>query len=113
MFVANIFMVSLFFPGVFGFFWWKTGEKAIWITTILGIISGWTIFLLKEFANESLPLYLQQQDWLFLYCCIITPIIIILGIIISLLEKENEEYIATRVDFLIKSVRHGLGKRSI
>jgi solute:Na+ symporter, SSS family len=111
MFVANIFMVSLFFPGVFGFFWWKTGEKAIWITTILGIISGWTIFLLKEFANENLPIYLQQQDWLFLYCCIITPTIIIIGIITSLLEKENKESIASRVDFYNKVGPPWVGKK--
>ena len=111
MFVANIFMVSLFFPGVFGFLWWKTGEKAIWVTTLLGIISGWTIFLLKEFANESLPIYLQQQDWLFLYCCIFTPTIIIVGIIISLLEKENKESIARRVDFYNKVGPPWVGKK--
>jgi Na+/proline symporter len=110
LFVANIFMVSLFFAGVFGFFWWRTGVKAVWITTLLGIFSGWTIFLLKEFANESLPLFLQNQDWLFLYCCIITPLIIIIGIIISLLEKETDEYIARRVDFFNKVGAPWIGK---
>ena len=111
MFVANIFMVSLFFPGVFGFLWWRTGIRAVWITTILGIISGWTIYLLKEFANESLPIYIQQQDWLFLYCCIITPMIIILGIIISLIEVQSEEYIATRVRFFNKVGAPWVGKQ--
>jgi Na+/proline symporter len=111
MFLANIFMVSLFFPGLFGFLWWRTGIKAVWVTTILGIISGWTIYLLKEFANESLPLYLQQQDWLFLYCCLITPAIIIIGIILSRLEKQTHESIARRVDFFNKVGPPWVGKQ--
>ena len=111
MFLANIFMVSLFFPGLFGFLWWRTGIRAVWVTTILGIISGWSIYLLKEFANESLPLYLQSQDWLFLYCCIITPTIIIIGIIISLLEKQDNETISRRVDFFNKVGAPWIGKQ--
>jgi solute:Na+ symporter, SSS family len=111
LFVANICMVSLFFPGLFGFLWWRTGVKAAWITTILGIISGWAIFLLKEFANESLPIYMQNQDWLFLFCCIIIPVIIVIGIIISLLEKQSNEYIAKRVDFFNKVGAPWVGKQ--
>jgi carbon starvation protein CstA len=110
MFAANIFMVSLFFPGVFGFLWWRTGIKAVWITTILGITSGWTIYLLKEFANASLPVFLQNQDWLFLFVCIITPVIIIMGIIISLFEKQTDEYIASRVKFFNKVGAPWVGK---
>ena len=111
MFAANIFMVSLFFPGVFGFLWWRTGVRAVWVTTILGIFSGWTIYLLKEFANESLPIYLRHQDWLFLFCCVITPAIIIIGIIISLLEKQSDEYISRRVDFFNKVGAPWVGKQ--
>lgn len=40
LFVGNLFMASLFFPALGGFLWWKTGEKAVWITTITSIVSG-------------------------------------------------------------------------
>jgi hypothetical protein len=36
-----------------------------------------------------------------------------IGVIISLLEKEDNEYIARSVIFLINLVRHGLANRNI
>ena len=100
--MANIFMVSLFFAGVGGFLWWKIGKKAAWVTAILGVISGWLIFSLKELANDSLPSFFQNHDWLFLYCIIITPIILIIGVIISFVERQDKEYLAKKVAFFSK-----------
>ncbi len=111
MFFANIFMVSLFFAGVGGFLWWKAGEKASWTTAILGIASGWTIFFTKKFANESLPVWFQSHDWLFIYCCVAAPIVTAIGIIISLIEKPDEKYLAKKVRFYNKVGAPWFGKK--
>lgn len=111
MFFANIFMVSLFFPGVGGFLWWKAGKRASWVAAILGIISGWTIFFSKKFLNESLPLWFQNHDWLFIYCCVAAPIVIIIGIAISLIEKPDEKYTMKKTLFYIKVGKPWFGKK--
>ena len=107
LFVANIFMASLFFPALGGFLWWKTGEKAVWITTITAIIAGFATFI---WINRSLDMNIN--DWMFLYYVIISPIIILLGIIISHFEKPSEEFILKKVRFFDKVGTPWFGKKA-
>ncbi len=111
MFFANIFMVSLFFPAIGGFLWWKAGKKASWIATILGIISGWAIFFSKKYFNDGLPQWFQNHDWLFIYCCVAAPIVIIIGILISLNEKTDENFIKKKILFFEKVGAPWFGKK--
>ncbi len=97
LFVANIFMASLFFPALGGFLWWRTGEKAIWITTIAAIVSGFaTVLLVKQDGSFGI------NDWMFLYYVIISPAIIFMGIIISWFEKPTKQFMIKRVIFFDK-----------
>ncbi len=111
MFFANIFMVSLFLPGVGGFLWWKMGKKASWTSAILGIATGWAIFFLKKYANANLPVWFQEHDWLFIYCCVLAPVVFIIGIIISLVEKQDEEYMLKKAAFFNKVGAPWFGKK--
>jgi solute:Na+ symporter, SSS family len=95
LFIANIFMASLFFPALGGFLWWRTGEKAIWVTTILAIVSGFVTVLLvgQDFGIN---------DWMFLYYVIISPIIVLIGIVISLVEKPTGQFMLKKASFFEK-----------
>ena len=57
---------------------------------------------MKKFANESLPVWMQNHDWLFIYCCILAPVVFIIGIIVSLAEKQDEEYLLKKAAFFNK-----------
>jgi solute:Na+ symporter, SSS family len=107
LFVANIFMASLFFPALGGFLWWRTGEKAIWITTIFAIVSGFATFLLVQ-QDGSFSI----SDWMFLYYVIISPIIVFIGIIISLVEKPTTTFMIKRVKFFDKVGAPWFGKKA-
>lgn len=94
LFVGNIIMASLFFPTLGGFLWWKTGEKAVWITTIISIVAGFASLLIIKTVGRY-----DFNDWMFLYYVIICPIIVLVGIIISLYEKPTEQYLLKKVHF--------------
>lgn len=105
LFVANIFMASLFFPALGGFLWWRTGEKAVWITTIAAIASGFaTVLLVKQDGNFGI------NDWMFLYYVIISPVIVFTGIIISWVEKPTRQFLLKRVYFFNKVGAPWFGK---
>lgn len=110
MLFGNIFMVSLFFAGVGGFLFWHVGKKAAWMTTILGILSGVTIFFMKNNYNNALPGWLQNHDWLFLYCCIAMPVVVAVGTAIALSEKSDEDYLNKKVSFFTKVGSPWFGK---
>lgn len=94
LFLGNIIMVSLFFPALGGFLWWKTGERAVWITTIASIVVGFASYLLmKQTGVYSI------NDWMFTYYVIIYPIILFIGILISLVEKPTDKFMEKRVKF--------------
>jgi solute:Na+ symporter, SSS family len=103
LFVANIFMASLFFPALGGFLWWRTGEKAIWITTIISIVVGFTTLAWHD-ASEF-------NNWMFLFYVIISPIIVVSGIVISFFEKPTPEFIAKKVAFFDKVGAPWFGKK--
>jgi solute:Na+ symporter, SSS family len=106
LFIANIFMASLFFPALAGFLWWRTGEKAIWITTITAIVTGFsTVLLVKRGGTFSI------NDWMFLYYVIISPIIVCMGLIISWYEKPTKLFMTKRVRFFDKVGAPWFGKR--
>jgi solute:Na+ symporter, SSS family len=107
LFVANIFMASLFFPTLGGFLWWRTGEKAVWITTVVAIIAGFSTFFWYNQAKV-----LDINNWMFLYYVIICPIIVLLGIIISFFEKPTREYMIKRLNFFDKVGAPWFGKKS-
>ncbi len=107
LFVANIFMASLFFPALGGFLWWKTGEKAIWITTITAIVTGFATFFRAHYSPN-----LDINDWMLLYYVKISPCIIILGIIISHFEKPTEQYELKKVSFFDKVGAPWFGKKT-
>ena len=107
LFVANIFMASLFFPALGGFLWWSTGEKAIWFTTITSIVSG---FVSLWWNNQTGSL--DINNWMFQYYVIISPIIIIIGIIISFLEKPTQQFLEKKVLFFDKIGAPWFGKKS-
>lgn len=94
LFIGNLIMASLFFPALGGFLWWKTGEKAVWITTTTSIVVGFiSIVLINKSQTYDI------NDWMFLYYVMISPAIIVLGIIISHLEKPSEQFLLKRVRF--------------
>jgi Na+/proline symporter len=107
LFVANIFMSSLFFPALGGFLWWRTGLKAIWTTTILAIIIGFATF----FTNYHGGNY-DINEWMFQYYVIITPIIIALGIVISYFEKPSKEFMMKKIAFFDKVGAPWFGKKA-
>lgn len=94
LFAANLILASLFFPVLGGFLWWKTGEKAIWISTITSILTGFVTFLLYNYTTG-----LNIDSWMFLYYVVICPSIVVLGIIISYFEKPTTKYVARRIRF--------------
>ncbi len=94
LFVANLIMASLFFPALGGFLWWNTGEKAIWITTVVSIVAGFLTFVWHTLTDG-----LDINSWMFLYYVIICPLIVILGIIISHFEKPSKQFMIKRVAF--------------
>lgn len=94
LFIGNVLMASLFFPTLGGFLWWKTGEKAVWITTITSLVTGFGSAL----AMSQSKIY-DVNDWTFFYYVIICPIIILLGIVISHFEKTSEELTAKKIKF--------------
>lgn len=107
LFVGNIIMASLFFPALGGFLWWKTGERAVWITTITSIIVGFlSVILMNQSPNYNI------NDWMFLYYVVIMPAIIIMGIIISHFEKPSEEYTIKRTRFFEKVGTPWFGKKA-
>jgi len=106
LFVANIFMASLFFPALGGFLWWRTGEKAIWITTITAIVAGFTTFIWTKHTS------LNINTWMFLYYVIISPSIIIMGIIISYFEKPSDRFMVKRIAFFDKVGAPWFGKKA-
>ena len=107
LFVANIFMASLFLPALGGFLWWKTGEKAVWVTTILAIVSGFASLVWHNYSTN-----LNFNDWMFNYYVLISPAIIIIGIIISLLEKPSSQFMAKRVAFFEKVGAPWFGRKA-
>lgn len=94
LFVGNLIMASLFFPALGGFLWWKTGEKAVWITTVTSIVVGFASFLLMDKSSTY-----DMNDWMFLYYVVISPAIVVLGVIISHLEKPSDEFMLKRIKF--------------
>jgi solute:Na+ symporter, SSS family len=94
LFVANLILASLFFPAIGGFLWWKTGQRAIWITAIISILAGFITFLWHNYKAE-----LDINSWMFLYYVIICPATIVIGIIISYFEKPTEQYKLRRIRF--------------
>jgi len=107
LFIGNIIMASLFFPALAGFLWWRTGEKAVWITTILSIIAG---FGLLFWVNNTEGL--DINDWMFIYYVITCPVLILLGIIISFFEKPTEEFQAKRLRFFDKVGAPWFGRKA-
>jgi len=107
LFVANIFMASLFFPALGGFLWWRTGEKAIWITTITAIVTGFITFI---WTKHTIPNNINT--WMFLYYVIISPSIIIMGIIISHFEKPSDRFMVKRIAFFDKVGAPWFGKKA-
>lgn len=107
LFVANIFMASLFFPALGGFLWWRTGEKAIWITTITAIVAGFTTFIWTKHTSPN-----NINTWMFLYYVIISPSIIIMGIIISHFEKPSARFMVKRIAFFDKVGAPWFGKKA-
>ena len=106
LFVGNVIMASLFFPALGGFLWWRTGEKAVWITTIASIVLGFgSILWVNQAENMGI------NDWMFLYYVIISPLVIILGIIISLIEKPSEQFMVKRIHFFLKVGAPWFGKK--
>jgi SSS family solute:Na+ symporter len=97
LFVANIFMASLFFPTLGGFLWWKTGEKAVWISTVISIVAGFATFIWFNNAEKF-----DINSWMFLYYVILSPVIILIGIIISYIEKPTSNYMMKRASFFDK-----------
>ncbi|WP_372933705.1 sodium:solute symporter family protein [Mariniphaga sediminis] len=106
LFVGNIIMASLFFPALGGFLWWKTGEKAVWITTVISIVSGFGLLLVINQTSGY-----DLNDWMFFYYVIICPAIILIGIIISYFEKPSEEYLLKKVRFFNKVGAPWFGKK--
>ncbi len=106
LFVANIFMASLFFPALGGFLWWRTGEKAVWITTIIAILAGFGSLLWHSDAGN-----LDLNTWMFRYYVIISPMVVLLGIIISLFEKPSQRYLEKRAKFFDKVGAPWFGKK--
>jgi solute:Na+ symporter, SSS family len=106
LFIGNIIMASLFFPALGGFLWWRTGEKAVWITTVLSIIAGFGLLFWTNAKGD-----LDINDWMFFYYVITCPAIIILGIIISYFEKLTEEFKEKRVRFFDKVGAPWFGKK--
>lgn len=106
LFVGNIIMASLFFPALGGFLWWRTGEKAVWVTTITSIISGFGLLLLV-YQTQTLDI----NDWMFIFYVIISPVIIIIGIIISHFEKPKEEFLIKKARFFEKVGDPWFGKK--
>ena len=107
LFVANIFMASLFFPALGGFLWWKTGEKAVWFTTIAAIVTGFATFFWTHYSPDH-----NINDWMLMYYVFISPVIILIGIIISHLEKPSEEFILKKVRFFDKVGATWFGKKA-
>ncbi len=107
LFVGNIIMASLFFPTLGGFLWWKTGEKAVWITTIGSILAGFfSIMLINKSGNYDI------NDWMFLYYVIIYPIVVMIGIVISNIEKPTENFLAKKVRFFEKMGAPWFGRKA-
>jgi len=48
---------------------------------------------------------------LFIYCCVVASIVTIIGIIISLIEKPNDEFLAKKVRFYNKIGAPWFGKK--
>jgi Na+/proline symporter len=113
MFSANIFLVALFFPVIGGFLWWKASVNAAWITIILAVLGGWTIFFAQKYGNHSLPDFFQKEthDWLFLYCCVIYPVIAAIGIILSFFMKDSEDVQRKKIAFYDKIGAPWFGKK--
>jgi SSS family solute:Na+ symporter len=107
LFVGNVIMASLFFPALGGFLWWKTGEKTVWITTILSIVTGFGLII---WVNQTAGY--DINDWMFLYYVIICPIIIVLGIVISHFEKPTDKYLAKKARFFDKVGSPWFGKKA-
>jgi solute:Na+ symporter, SSS family len=107
LFVANIFMASLFFPTLGGFLWWRTGEKSVWITTVLAIIVGFTTFF---WFNRSGKFDINR--WMFIYYVLISPALILLGIIMSYFEKPTREFLIKRVKFFDRVGEPWFGRNS-
>ena len=105
LFVGNLIMASLFFPTLGGFLWWKTGEKSVWITTVISIVSG---FLLLFIINRAEGYDLN--DWMFYYYVIVSPLTILLGIVLSIFEKPTEVFKEKRVKFFDKVGAPWFGK---
>ena len=107
LFVANLIMASLFFPALGGFLWWKTGLKAIWITTTASIITGFLTFLWHTYTAG-----LDINSWMFQYYVIICPVIVIFGIIISHFEKPDKQFMIKRAAFFDKVGAPWFGKKA-
>jgi Na+/proline symporter len=104
---ANMFIASLFFPVLGGFLWWRAGEKASWISAILGIASGLTIhFLVKQTNPEVL------NSWMLPYYAIAVPCTIGLGIIISHLERPRKAFLEKKAAFYQKVGAPWFGKKA-
>jgi SSS family solute:Na+ symporter len=112
MFSANIFLVALFFPVIGGFLWWGANGNAAWITILLAVVGGWTIFFAQKYGNHLLPEFFRKEthDWLFLYCCVIYPAIAAIGIILSFFMKDSEEVMKKKIVFYDKIGAPWLGK---
>jgi solute:Na+ symporter, SSS family len=106
LFVANLIMASLFFPALGGFLWWRTGPKAVWITTIVSIAAGIVTFLIHTRAPG-----LDLNSWMFQYYVIICPAIVIVGIMISLWERPTPEFMLKRAAFFDKVGAPWFGKK--
>ena len=107
LFVGNIIMASLFFPALGGFLWWKTGQRAVWITTVTSIIVGFISVILMIQSQKY-----NIDDWMFFYYVIVMPAIIIMGIIISNFEKPTEEFMIKRAHFFEKVGAPWFGKKA-
>ena len=53
-----------------------------------------------------------MNDWMFIYYVVISPIIVVLGVIISHLEKPSEEFILKRITFFEKVGTPWFGKKA-
>jgi len=113
MYCANIFIVALLFPVLGGFLWWKVNGTAAWATIILAVFCGWSIFFAQKYGNNLLPVFFQKEthDWLFIYCCVITPAIILIGIIISIFVKDNDDGRKKKIKFYDKIGAPWFGKK--
>lgn len=124
LFFANIFQISLFFLTLGGFLWWGATRRTTWIITILSISVGLLIYLGK--ANNDPVEGMQtvyflgikifsgtiaSEPWLFTHCIIFMPAIVLLGIMISLVDREPKKDIERKIRFFERCGAPIFGRR--